>query len=108
MATKASTLLSKRFSPALKPQPRRFPLKLISLHRRCMVSRKFLLVWNLKCNEITFQLVITTSTSEKVDGLKALENAIEKIEKTIYKLDGHFAIQMAVSSFCDGSLASIL
>lgn len=41
--------------------------------------------------------VITTSTPEKADGLKALENAIEKIETTIKKLDGHFAIQMAVS-----------
>jgi translation initiation factor 2 alpha subunit (eIF-2alpha) len=41
--------------------------------------------------------VITTSTPEKVDGLKALENAIERIETTIKKLDGHFAIQMAVS-----------
>lgn len=42
--------------------------------------------------------VITTSTPEKADGLKALENAIELIETTIKKLDGHFAIQMAVSS----------
>lgn len=41
--------------------------------------------------------VITTSTPEKADGLKALENAIELIETTIKKLDGHFAIQMAVS-----------
>lgn len=39
--------------------------------------------------------VITTSTPEKADGLKALENAIDKIEATIKKLDGHFAIQMA-------------
>jgi len=39
--------------------------------------------------------VITTSTPEKADGLKALENAIEKIETTIKKLDGHFAVQMA-------------
>lgn len=43
--------------------------------------------------------VITTSTPEKVDGLKALENAIELIETTIKKLDGHFAIQMAVSFY---------
>jgi translation initiation factor 2 alpha subunit (eIF-2alpha) len=48
-------------------------------------------------NEIFLIAVITTSTPEKVDGLKALENAIERIETTIKKLDGHFAIQMAVS-----------
>lgn len=41
--------------------------------------------------------VITTSTPEKNDGLKALENAIDRIKTTIEKLDGHFAIQMAVS-----------
>lgn len=41
--------------------------------------------------------VITTSTPEKSDGLKALENAIDRIKATIEKLDGHFAIQMAVS-----------
>jgi translation initiation factor 2 subunit 1 len=42
--------------------------------------------------------VITTSTPEKADGLKALENAIDKIKATIEKLGGHFAIQMAVST----------
>jgi translation initiation factor 2 subunit 1 len=41
--------------------------------------------------------VITTSTPEKADGLKALEVCIQKIETTIKSLDGHFAIQMAVS-----------
>ncbi|KAL7049144.1 hypothetical protein ACKWTF_003611 [Chironomus riparius] len=39
--------------------------------------------------------VITTSTPEKNDGLKALEIAIDRIKATIEKLDGHFAIQMA-------------
>lgn len=42
-------------------------------------------------------LVITTSTPEKTDGLKALEDAIERIETTIKKLDGHFEVKMAVS-----------
>lgn len=41
--------------------------------------------------------VITTSTPEKAEGLKALETCINKIEETIKSLDGHFAIQMAVS-----------
>lgn len=46
-----------------------------------------------------FFLVMTTSTPEKTDGLKALEGAIEKIEETINKLGGVFHIQMAVSTF---------
>lgn len=39
--------------------------------------------------------VMTTSTPEKADGIKALENAIENIQKTILKYDGEFKIQMA-------------
>lgn len=39
---------------------------------------------------------MTTSTPEKVDGLKALEGAIEKINETINKLGGVFKVQMAV------------
>uniref|UniRef100_A0A0K8TNB5 Eukaryotic translation initiation factor 2 subunit 1 n=1 Tax=Tabanus bromius TaxID=304241 RepID=A0A0K8TNB5_TABBR len=39
--------------------------------------------------------VITTSTPEKADGLKVLENAIENIKKTITKFDGEFKVQMA-------------
>lgn len=41
--------------------------------------------------------VMTTSTPEKADGLKALENAIEKIRETITKTGGVFNINMAVS-----------
>lgn len=40
---------------------------------------------------------MTTSTPEKADGLKALENAIEKIKESIEDLGGVFNIQMAVS-----------
>lgn len=43
-------------------------------------------------------LVMTTSTPEKADGLKALELAIEKIKETIVSLGGVFNTQMAVSS----------
>ncbi|XP_047002998.1 eukaryotic translation initiation factor 2 subunit 1 [Schistocerca americana] len=39
--------------------------------------------------------VMTTSTPEKQDGLKALNNAINKIEDTITNMGGVFAIQMA-------------
>ncbi|CAD7089049.1 unnamed protein product [Hermetia illucens] len=39
--------------------------------------------------------VMTTSTPEKADGLKALEIAIEKIKKTIQSFNGEFKIQMA-------------
>lgn len=42
-------------------------------------------------------LVMTTSTPEKADGLKALENAIERIKETITKLGGVFTVNMAVS-----------
>lgn len=38
--------------------------------------------------------VMTTSTPEKADGLKALENAIEKIKETIATYGGVFNIQM--------------
>lgn len=41
--------------------------------------------------------VMTTSTPEKADGLKALENAIEKIRETIEQLGGVFSTHMAVS-----------
>lgn len=40
---------------------------------------------------------MTTSTPEKTDGLKALEQAIEKIREAIGKYGGTFNIQMAVS-----------
>lgn len=46
-----------------------------------------------------FLLVMTTSATEKIDGLKALEVAIEKIKETINKLGGVFNIQMAVSAY---------
>lgn len=39
--------------------------------------------------------VMTTSTPEKADGLKALEVAIEKIKETIEDLGGVFKVQMA-------------
>lgn len=42
--------------------------------------------------------VMTTSTPEKADGLKALESAIEKIRETIEKLGGVFSTHMAVST----------
>ena len=41
---------------------------------------------------------MTTSTPEKQDGLKALTQAINKIEDTITNMGGCFNIQMAVSS----------
>lgn len=40
---------------------------------------------------------MTTATPEKADGLKALQVAIEEIEKTIKSMGGVFQIQMAVS-----------
>jgi translation initiation factor 2 subunit 1 len=40
---------------------------------------------------------MTTSTPEKQDGLKALTQAINKIEDIITSMGGVFAIQMAVS-----------
>lgn len=42
---------------------------------------------------------MTTSTAEKADGLKALENAIEKIRETIKKLGGVFNVNMAVNIY---------
>lgn len=42
---------------------------------------------------------MTTSTPEKQDGLKALQDAIDKIEETINKMGGVFKVQMAVSKF---------
>lgn len=41
--------------------------------------------------------VMTTSTPEKTDGLKALNDAIAVIKEKIIALDGVFTIQMAVS-----------
>lgn len=40
--------------------------------------------------------VMTTSTPEKQDGLKALQDAITKIEDTITTMGGVFKVQMAV------------
>jgi len=40
---------------------------------------------------------MTTSTPEKQDGLKALNQAITKIEEVITSMGGVFTIQMAVS-----------
>lgn len=42
---------------------------------------------------------MTTATPEKADGLKALQEAIEEIEKTIKSMGGVFQIQMAVSTY---------
>lgn len=42
---------------------------------------------------------MTTSTPEKQDGLKILNEAIEKIRIKITDLGGAFNIQMAVSIF---------
>lgn len=39
---------------------------------------------------------MTTSTPEKQDGLKILQDAIDKIKATITELGGVFDIQMAV------------
>lgn len=41
--------------------------------------------------------VMTTSTPEKQDGLKALSDAIEVIQNKITSLGGVFNVQMAVS-----------
>lgn len=41
--------------------------------------------------------VMTTSTPEKQDGLKILQDAIDKIETTINQLGGVFKVQMAVN-----------
>jgi hypothetical protein len=40
---------------------------------------------------------MTTSTPEKQDGLKALNQAINEIEEVITSMGGVFTIQMAVS-----------
>lgn len=42
---------------------------------------------------------MTTSTPEKTDGLKALNDAIKVIDEKITELGGVFNIQMAVSYF---------
>lgn len=44
-------------------------------------------------------IVMTTATPEKTDGLKALQTAIEEIDKTIQTLGGVFKIQMPVRQF---------
>lgn len=41
---------------------------------------------------------MTTATPEKADGLKALQDAIEQVDKKINELGGVFQIQMAVSA----------
>lgn len=46
-----------------------------------------------------FFLVMTTATPEKTDGLKALQTAIEEIDKSIVSLGGVFKIQMPVNLF---------
>ena len=56
------------------------------------------IIWNMDVIMYLF-LVMTTSTPEKADGLKALELAIEKIKETIVSLGGVFNTQMAVSIF---------
>lgn len=40
--------------------------------------------------------VMTTATPEKADGLKALQNACDEIQKTITNSGGVFQIKMAV------------
>jgi translation initiation factor 2 subunit 1 len=42
--------------------------------------------------------VMTTTTLERADGLKLLENALNLIKERIEKHDGKFNIQMAVST----------
>jgi len=42
---------------------------------------------------------MTTATPEKTDGLKALQTAIEEIDKSITSLGGVFKIQMPVNHF---------
>jgi translation initiation factor 2 subunit 1 len=42
---------------------------------------------------------MTTATPEKTDGLKALQTAIEEIDKTIQTLGGVFKIQMPVKQY---------
>lgn len=54
---------------------------------------------NLKKNNFRLSKVITTSTTEKTDGLQALENAIEKVRETIEKLGGVFTVIMPVNIF---------
>jgi len=44
---------------------------------------------------------MTTATPEKTDGLKALQTAIEEIDKTIQTLGGVFKIQMPVKKYND-------
>ncbi len=41
---------------------------------------------------------MTTATPEKAEGLKALQNACEEIQKTITQSSGVFQIKMAVSA----------
>ena len=41
--------------------------------------------------------VMTTQTPERQDGIKALQDAIEKVKDVILSLDGGFQINMAVS-----------
>lgn len=55
-------------------------------------------VWSMFwLNFLLLFSVMTMSTPEKADGLKALENAIERIRETITKLGGVFTVNMAVN-----------
>lgn len=53
-------------------------------------------------------VVMTTSTPEKADGLKALNTAIEKIEEKIGTLGGIFTMRMAVCIFSNTSLFKLV
>lgn len=47
-------------------------------------------------NETFLFSVMTTATAEKTEGLKALQNACDEIQKTIAHYSGIFQIKMAV------------
>lgn len=49
----------------------------------------------IDCSNTIFVTVMTTSTPEKQDGLRILQEAINKIETTITDLGGVFNVQMA-------------
>lgn len=62
-----------------------------SNNQDCMQSDLLLL------NAYKIFSVMTTSTPEKHEGVKALNDAINKIEETINSLGGVFKVQMPVS-----------